>query len=78
MPPRFAHVGGNSNNGARVGAWYVNLNNDAANRNWNIGASLLIPKWYYNTCTVSSFPLGKNEPVCKHPLVAARTKRVRG
>lgn len=59
---RFALVGGSSSYGARVGAWYVNLNNDAANRNWNIGASLLIPKWYYNTCTVSSFPLGKMNP----------------
>ena len=32
--------GGNSNNGLKVGALYVNLNNDASNSRWNIGAAL--------------------------------------
>ena len=36
---RVPHRGGNSNNGAKVGAFYVNLNNDASNANWNIGAA---------------------------------------
>ena len=31
--------GGNSNNGVKDGAFYVNLNNDASNSNWNIGAA---------------------------------------
>lgn len=35
--------GGNSNNGVKDGAFYVNLNNDASNANWNIGASLTYP-----------------------------------
>ncbi len=35
----FALVGGNSNNGANAGAFYVNLNNAFSNRNWNIAAS---------------------------------------
>lgn len=34
-----AIVGGNCNNGANCGARYLNLNNDAGNANWNIGAS---------------------------------------
>lgn len=34
-----ALVGGNCNNGAHVGADYLNLNNGAGNANWNIGAS---------------------------------------
>ena len=38
--PRVPIRGGNSNNGAIDGASAVNLNNDASNANWNIGASL--------------------------------------
>lgn len=37
--PRVALVGGNCNNGANDGFLYVNVNNDASNSNWNIGAS---------------------------------------
>ncbi len=33
-----AYVGGNSNNDAKVGTFYSNLNNTASNTNWNIGA----------------------------------------
>ena len=33
-----AYHGGNSNNTAHVGTWYLNLNNTASNANWNIGA----------------------------------------
>ena len=39
---RVAQRGGNSNNGAKDGASYVNLNNTASNANWNIGAAYLI------------------------------------
>ena len=35
--------GGNSNNGAHCGAFYVNLNNTASNANWNIGAAQSYP-----------------------------------
>lgn len=35
--------GGNSNNGAHCGAFYVNLNNTASNSNWNIGAAQSYP-----------------------------------
>lgn len=35
--------GGNSNNGANCGVSYANLNNDASNANWNIGAALTYP-----------------------------------
>lgn len=56
----FALVGGNSNNGANAGAFYVNLNNAFSNRNWNIAASqtylMILLK-----CTAFSVPLGKNE-----------------
>lgn len=35
----MAYVGGNSNNGANYGPFYVNLNNTPSNANWNIGTS---------------------------------------
>lgn len=41
---RVPYRGGNSNNGSHDGAWYVNLNNDASNARWNIGAALSYPK----------------------------------
>lgn len=34
----FAILGGNSNNEAKVGAFYCNLNNAVSNTNWNIDA----------------------------------------
>ena len=34
-----AIVGGNCNNGAKVGSRYVNLNNTVSNTWWNYGAS---------------------------------------
>ena len=40
---RVPYRGGNSNNGANCGAFYVNLNNDASNSRWNIGAALSYP-----------------------------------
>ncbi len=36
--------GGNSNNSAHCGAFYVNLNNTASNANWNIGAAQSYPE----------------------------------
>ena len=36
-------VGGYSNNGANYGLFYFDLNNDAANANWNIEAALSTP-----------------------------------
>ena len=35
-----AYVGGNSNNDAKVGTFYSNLNNLTSNTNWNIGANI--------------------------------------
>ena len=35
----FALVGGNANNGSNDGAFYVNVNNGAGNRNWNVAAA---------------------------------------
>ena len=35
----FALRGGNCNNDLKVGALYCNLNNEASNANWNIGAA---------------------------------------
>ena len=40
---RDAYRGGNSNNDAQCGAFYLNLNNTASNANWNIGASQSYP-----------------------------------
>lgn len=39
---RFAIHGGNSNNSAQVGTFYLNLNNTPSNANWNIGAAHLM------------------------------------
>lgn len=39
IPGADAYHGGNSNNTAHVGTWYLNLNNTASNANWNIGAA---------------------------------------
>lgn len=35
-------VSGNANNGANAGTFYVNANNDASNRNRNIGTQLAV------------------------------------
>jgi len=42
MPLRrqVVHVGGNANNGATAGAFYVNTNNDSSNDNVTIGRQL--------------------------------------
>jgi|AACY02.3.fsa_nt_gi hypothetical protein len=37
---RVANVGGNSNNGAQVGAFTLNLNNTSSNANTNVSARL--------------------------------------
>lgn len=37
---RVAHVGGNANNGANAGVFYLNGNNNSGNANRNIGAQL--------------------------------------
>ena len=42
--------GGNSNNGAKDGAFNCNLNNTVSNSNWNIGAML---RSCYPVCAVS-------------------------
>lgn len=69
--------GGNCNNGANCGAFYVNLNNDAGNANWNIGASLSVLTW----------GLSLNTALCPCPLakinsyeasVSRQRKRMRG
>jgi hypothetical protein len=36
------HVSSNANNGTNAGTFYVNANNDASNRNRNIGAQLAV------------------------------------
>lgn len=40
-------LGGNSNNGARYGAFARNFNNDASNQNWNRRGRETISKTYY-------------------------------
>ena len=40
---RDAYHGGNSNNDAQCGTFYLNLNNTASNANWNIGTSQSYP-----------------------------------
>ena len=67
----IAYHGGNSNNDANVGTWYLNLNNTASNTNWNIGAAHswlatsnheLCPRSHMTTkCPLSPRPLGQNE-----------------
>lgn len=37
---RVVHWGGNANNSATAGAFYVNTNNDSSNDNSNIGRQL--------------------------------------
>lgn len=44
----FAILGGNSNNEAKVGAFYCNLNNAVSNVNWNIGAAQSYLFWDKN------------------------------
>ena len=74
----FALFGGNSDNGAKVGALYAGVNDPVSDRTWNNGAALsylingIITKY-----TPSSSPLGENKLGNKHSLVTSR-KRVRG
>ena len=44
----FAILGGNSNNEAKVGAFYCNLNNAVSNANWNIDAAQSYLFWDKN------------------------------
>jgi hypothetical protein len=37
---RFGRFGGNTNNGARCGAFALNVNNVVGNSNWNYGVAL--------------------------------------
>jgi hypothetical protein len=61
MPPRSAnatqvvHVGSNANNGTNAGSFYLNSNNDASNRNRNIGTRLI----RLNFLGWASSPLGE-------------------
>jgi RNA-directed DNA polymerase len=58
---RAAHVGGNLNNDANSGPFYLNFNNTASNRNANIGGQLcLYIKKYCPTCTPWLLPKHKN------------------
>jgi len=38
---KVTKLGGKWNNGAKCGAWYLNLNNTSSNRNRNISSHLL-------------------------------------
>lgn len=58
----MALVGGNSNNGTHVGTFYSNLNNTASNTNWNIDAGSSYHIGTTIKCTISSSPLGENQP----------------
>lgn len=51
----MGHSGGNLNNGSNAGVAYLNVNNSASNRNWNIGAHAA----YYFSLYIFSLPLGK-------------------
>lgn len=46
---RVAHVGGNANNKANAGVFYLNANNASSNANRNIGTRLS-----HQNCSVSS------------------------
>lgn len=56
---RYALAGGNRNNGLRVGASYVNLNNGLSNSNTNNGSVLTYLIWSLYRVLLS-LPLGKN------------------
>ncbi len=60
---RAARFGGNSDNGAKCGAFYAILNNTASNANWNNGAAYLSIFGSTTKCAVYSTPLGENELV---------------
>ena len=65
--PRVALVGGNCNNGRKAGAFYVNVNNAASNRNWNIGASPVFPRKNISISRIhNSSPHGENESTRGH------------
>lgn len=40
-------AGGNCNNGANYGSWYLNVNNRTTNWNWNIGTSVHLSYRFY-------------------------------
>lgn len=48
---------GNWNNGDQVSTFYLNLNNDSANRNQNIGTQIM----YIKRSTQHTLPLGKTQ-----------------
>lgn len=52
---QVVHVGGNANNGTNAGVFYLNSNNDASNRNRNIGTRLI----RLNSFGRASSPLGE-------------------
>lgn len=51
------NVGGNWNNSANAGIWYLNGNNDASNSNNNTGCRKRIQR--NSVCHVYPLPLGK-------------------
>ena len=51
-------LGGNFNNGANCGAFYVNVNNRLGNARQNNGALGMLNIYYQWTC--ATMPLGKN------------------
>lgn len=52
---QVVHVGGNANNDANAGRFYLNSNNDASNANRNIGTRLI----RLNKLSDASSPLGE-------------------
>lgn len=68
----YALVGGPCYYALKVGAFYVNLNNDVGNANWNIGACLFLSKVIYSMLTFLLAPWQKLTR-CKHLSVACRT-----
>ena len=69
--PRVAIAGGNCNNGSNCGFRYVNVNNEAGNSNWNIGASPV----FHGYCprVHRSLPLGKNDFVLRRLVGSKNT-----
>jgi len=57
--------GGNANNSANAGAFYVNSNNTSSNANVNIGRRLCL--WRSKDLEPETLPLGKTQS--KAPLV---------
>ena len=51
-----AIVGGNCNNGAKGGAFALNVNNAVSNTNWNIGAALSYQIWNINLARLCPTP----------------------